>query len=101
MPLGRAQQIVQDLFERLLADRLPATVAIRLAQAGVQQAKIIVDFGDGGHRAAGVLTARALIDGNRRLEALDQVHVGPFELVEELSGVGREAFDILPLSLGI
>ena len=43
----------------------------------------------------------ALIDRNRRLQALDQIDVGPFELMEELAGVDREAFDILPLPFGI
>ena len=47
------------------------------------------------------MAAGPLIDGNRRLQTLDQIDIRPFELMEELPGVGREAFDILPLSFGI
>ncbi len=43
----------------------------------------------------------ALIDGDRRLEAFDQIDVRPFELMEKLPGVNREAFDILPLPFGV
>ena len=49
----------------------------------------------------GLLAAGPLVDRDRRLQALDQVDVGPLQLVEELPGVDREAFDILPLPLGI
>ncbi len=35
------------------------------------------------------------------MQALDQINVRPFELMEELPGVGRKALDILPLSLGV
>ena len=72
-----------------------------LAQPRVQQPQIIVDLGDGGHRAAGIMAAGALVDGDRRLQAFDQIDVGPLQLMEKLPGVDRQAFDVLPLSLGI
>ena len=62
---------------------------------------MVVDLGHRGDRAPRVLAAGALIDGDRGLQALDQVDVGTFELMEELPGVDREAFDILALPLGI
>ena len=77
------------------------TVAARLAQPGVEQPQVIVDLGDRGHRAPRVVAAGPLVDRDRRLQALDQIDVGPFELMEELPGVDREAFDILPLPFGI
>ncbi len=43
----------------------------------------------------------ALVNGDRGLQALDQIHVRPFHLVQELPGVDRQALDVLPLSLGI
>ena len=94
-------QGVEDLLGGLLADRLAALVAPRLAQPGEQQPQIIVDFRDRGHGAAGIVAAGPLVDRDRRLEALDQIDVGPLELVEELAGVGRKAFDVLPLAFGI
>ena len=47
------------------------------------------------------MAAGPLVDRDRRLQALDQIDVGPFELMEELPGVGREAFDVLPLPFGV
>ena len=91
----------QDLLRRLLADGRAALVTGRFAQSSVEQPQVVVDLGDGGHRAAGIVAAGPLIDGDGWLQALDQIDVGPFELMEELPGVGREAFDILPLSFGI
>ena len=41
-----------------------------------------------------------LVDRDRGLKSLDHVDVGPLDLVEELAGVDREAFDVLPLALG-
>ena len=98
---GPGEQRFQNLLRRLLADGRAALVAGQFAQPGIQQPQVIVDLGDRGHRAAGIVAAGPLIDGDRRLQALDQIDVGPFELMEELPGVGREAFDILPLSFGI
>ena len=98
---GPGEQRFQDLLRRLLADRRAALVAGRFAQPGIEQPQVIVDLGDRGHRAAGIVAAGPLVDGDRRLQALDQVDVRPFELMEELPGVGREALDILPLAFGI
>ena len=100
-PLGPRQQGVEDLLGRLLADRRAAAAAMGLAQPRVKQPQVIVDFGDGGHRAARIVAAGALVDGDRRLQALDEIDVGPLELMEELPGVDRQAFDVLPLSFGI
>ena len=98
---GPGQQRFQNLLRRLLADQRAALAAGRFAQPSIEQPHVIVNLGDRGHRAAGIMAAGPLIDGDRRLQALDQVDVRPFELMEELPGVGRKAFDILPLSFGI
>ena len=98
--LGQRHQIGNDLLGRLLADGRVALVAGRLAQACEQQPQVIVDFRDRGHGAARVLAAGALVDRDRRLQAFDQVDVRAFQLVQELPGVDRQAFDVLPLPLG-
>ena len=100
-PLGPRHQRLEDLLGRLLADRRTAAGATRLAQPRVQQPQVIVHFGDRRHRAAGIVAAGALVDGDRRLQALDEVNVGPLQLMEKLPGVDRQAFDVLPLPLGI
>ena len=99
-PGRQCQQIGDDLLGRLLPDRRAALVAMGLAQPGHQQPQVVVDLGDRGHRAARVLAAGPLVDRDRRLQALDQVDVGPLHLVQELPGVNRQAFDILPLPFG-
>ena len=48
----------------------------------------------------GILAAGPLVDRDGRLQALDQINVGPFQLMQKLPGVDRQAFDILPLPLG-
>ena len=69
-------------------------------QSGHQQPQVVVNLGHRGDRATGILAAGTLVDRDRRLEPLDQIDVGTFELMQKLSGVDRQAFDILPLSLG-
>ena len=95
------EQRGQDLLRRLLADRRAALPADRLAQPGIEQPQVIVDLGDGGHRAAGIVAPGPLVDGDRRLQALNQVNVRPFQLMEELPGIRGEAFDVLPLPFGV
>ncbi len=90
-----------DLFRRLRADGHAALVAARFAQAGEKQPQVIINLGDRSDRAAGIVAAGPLVDGDCRLQSLDQINVGPFELIKELPGVRREAFDILPLPFGV
>ena len=43
----------------------------------------------------------ALLDGDRRRQAIDMLDVRLLHLLEELPGIGREALDVLPLALSI
>jgi len=81
----------------LLPDRLPAA---RLARAGEEQPQVVVDLGAGGDGRARVVAARALLDGDGGGQALDLVDIGLADLVEELTGVGRQALHVLALALG-
>ena len=60
-----------------------------------------MDFRDRPHGAPRVSGAGPLVDAQRRLQSLDQVNVGPFQLVQELPGVDRQALDVLPLAFGV
>src|SRR4051794_22190999 len=55
------------------------------------------DCGDGRLAAA---AGHALFNGNARWNALDQIDVRFFELLDELPGIGRHAVEKTPLSLG-
>ena len=59
-----------------------------------------MNLGEGPERASRAGLAGALVDGHGRRQALDQVDIGPLELVQELAGIAGEALDVPPLPLG-
>src|SRR5262249_11928424 len=59
------------------------------------------DLGRRPDRRARVVAHAALLDRDRRREALDRVDVGPRHLVEELPRVGGERLDVATLALGV
>ncbi|MNS47499.1 hypothetical protein D3C72_800330 [compost metagenome] len=63
--------------------------AARNADACIQQAQVVVDFGDGADGRTRVVRGRLLFDGDRRRQAFDGVDVGLFHHRQELPGVGR------------
>ena len=71
------------------------------ADAGVQQAEVVVDLGDGADGRARVAGGRLLVDRDGRRQALDEVDVGLVHLAEELAGVGRQRLDVAALALGV
>ena len=97
----QCRHFFQYLLGRLLLNRRAALVALGRAQPGHQQPQMVVDFRDRGDGAARILAAGPLVDRHRRLQALDQIDVGPLQLMQKLPGVDRQAFDILPLAFGI
>ncbi len=79
----------------------PVAGRIGRADAGEQQPQIVVDLGHGADGGARVLRRGLLLDRDRRRQARDMVDVGLFHHVEELPRIGRQAFDIAALALGI
>src|SRR5208282_4554772 len=87
---------------RGLAGYRPAAVgAVGCAYGGVEQAQVVVDFGDGADGGAGAAAGGLLLDGDSGAEAFNGVHVGPLDLVEELAGIGGEGLNVAALTLGI
>ena len=82
-------------------DGLPGRGIVRLTDGRKQNAQIVENLGrgrDGGTRVG----ARApLLDRDRRRKALDEIDIRLFHLVQELPGVGGEAFDVAALPLGV
>ena len=72
-----------------------------MADAGVEEAQVVVDLGDRPDGRARVAGGRLLVDGDGRREALDEVDVGLVHLAQELAGVGRERLDVAALALGV
>ena len=101
VPWLSVQQGVANLLRRLLGNRRTALKATRLAQSREEQPQVVVDFRDRGHGAAGIVAAGPLVDGDRRLETVDEIDVGTFQLMEELPRVDRETLDVLALPFGV
>ena len=93
--------LVDDLLRRLGGDRAAAVVAMGLADAGPQQAQVVVDLRDRADRRPRVARGRLLVDRDRRREALDRVDVGLVHLAQELARVGAQRLDVAALPLGV
>ena len=99
--LRQRQDAIDHLADRLALDRQAGRGRIGNADARPQQAHVVVDLR---HRADGrarVLRRRLLLDRDRRRQAVDLVDIRLLHHLEELPRIGRQAFDIAPLALGI
>src|SRR4051812_7027002 len=72
-------------------------MTMRHADVGKQQAKVVVDLGNGAVSRSRVGSRGLLLDRDRRRQPLDQVDVRLLHLLEELAGVGRQRLDVAPL----
>src|SRR5205807_575415 len=99
--LGEGQDFLDDLIGRLRADRNVTIGTVRLAEAGVQNAQVIVDFGDRAHGRARALAGGLLLDADGRRQAADVLDLRLLYLPQELPGVSRQRFDVAPLPLGV
>ncbi len=91
---------VHDLLRGLPGDRPAADRAVRLAHPRVQQPQVVVDLGDGPDGRPRVAAGRLLVDGHRRGQPVDEVHVGLVHLAEELAGIRRQRLHVPALALG-
>ena len=98
--LGQGTDLVHDLLGGLGGDDGVAHRAVLDPGAGVEQAQVVVDLGDGAHRGARVAGGGLLIDGHRRAQALDEVDVRLVHLTQELAGVGGQGLHVAALALG-
>ena len=72
-----------------------------LADAGVEDAQVIVDLGDGADGGARIAAGRLLLDADGRRQAGEVIDIRLLQLAEELPGVARQRFDVAPLPLGV
>ena len=73
---------------------------IGAADAGEQQAEVVVDLRGGGHSTAGVLDIHLLLYGDGRRDAVDGLHVGFGHASQELARIGGQAFGKAALPFG-
>ena len=102
---ARARRQRQHLVHHLahgLGREVEAVIrAARGAGPREQQPQVVVDLR---HRADGrarIVGRGFLLDGDRRRQPLDVVHVGLFHHGQELARVGRERLHVAPLALGV
>ena len=99
--VAEAQDIVGHLVGGLLLDLAAALGAVGHAHAREQKAQVVVDLGGSAHGGAGVFRRGLLIDGHRRRQAVDGVHVGLGHLAQEHAGIAGETLHIAALPLGV
>src|SRR5437016_4567898 len=74
---------------------------MRYADGGIKNAEIIVNLGDGPNGGSGAARGRLLFDRNGGTQTVNRIDLGALHLIEELTRVGRQRFDIAPLALGV
>ena len=82
-------------------DRPAALRAVALADAGVEDAQVVVNLGDGADGRARVAAGRLLLDADGRRQAAEVIDVGLLQLAEELPGVAGQRLDVAALPLGV
>jgi len=97
--LGHRQYLIDHLADGLRLQRDVVVRAARRTDAGIEQAQVVVDLGDGADGGARIVRGGLLLDGDRRGQPFDGVHVGLFHHREELPGVGGERLHIAALPL--
>ena len=97
----QGEDLVDDGLGRLAAQGAAGGGIVRLADAGVEQAQVVVDLGGGGDGRARVAGPGALFERDGGGQPFDEVHVGLLQLVEELPGVGGKALDVAAAALGV
>ena len=85
----------------MLFDFLSADGGKGVSYTRKQHAQVVVDFGRGADGRTWISGNHLLFNGNGRRNTLDEVAVGLVHSPEKLSGIGRKAFHITPLSFGI
>ena len=98
---GQGQHAVGHLADRLAFDGKAGGGRIRHADAGEQKPQVIVDLGHGADGRTGIFRGRLLFDGDGGRQPLDMIDIGLLHQFEELTRIGRQAFDITALAFGI
>ena len=101
VPAGQAGEPLRDHFGRFPDDLAAAVAAERPANAGEEEAEVVVNLGRGADGAARIPDAVLLPDRDRRRDAVNRVDVGPLHPLEELPRVRRQRLDVPALPLGV
>ena len=98
---GELEQAVADALRGLRGEDLAAFRAVRRADVSIQEAEVVVDLRHGRDRGTRIGARGPLFDGDGRGQPLDVADFRLAHAVEELAGVGGEAFHVAALALGV
>mmetsp|Transcript_21531 Transcript_21531/g.83650 ORF Transcript_21531/g.83650 Transcript_21531/m.83650 type:complete len:653 (-) Transcript_21531:1654-3612(-) len=94
-----AHQLRGDALHALRPHRRAVVHAALHAELDVEQAQEMPDFGGCRHRALAPAAREALLDGDRRRDAPDRVHLGPAGRLHDAARVGVQRFEVAALAL--
>ena len=97
----QVRELLDDLVDALARDGAPALVTVGLAYGREEQPQVIINLRNRPYGRARAAHSRLLLDRDGGRQPVYRVHVGLFELVEELPRVGRERLDVAALPFGI
>ncbi len=92
---------LHDLVRRLSADGPAALGAVWNPDGGEQQAKIIVDFGNGPDGRTRTAAGGLLLNRDGRAKSIDCINIRTFHLIQKLPRVGRKSLHVASLTLGV
>ena len=95
------QHRVDHLAHALGLQRQIMLGAKRRAGSGIQQAQVVVNLRHRAHGGARVVAGGFLLDGNRRRQALDHVHIGLVHQLQKLPRIGGQALNIAALAFSV
>ena len=99
--LRQLHDSVHHLVYGLLLYRLAAVRAVRNPDARIEQTHIVINLRHRADRGTRVSVGALLINGDRRGQSLDALHLGFLHLPEEHARVGGQRLHIAPLPLRI
>ena len=97
----KSKNLVNNLVDGLLFDFSSADRAMRNAYSCIEQTEIVIDFRNCSDSGTGVFACVLLVNGNCRGKSVDGIHVRFFHHSKEHSCIGRKAFHISALAVGI
>ena len=99
LPAKLRHQLRGDALRRLRLHRRAVMDAMLHAELHIQQAQEMPDLGGGTHRALAPAARQALLDRDRRRDAIHGVHLGPAGRLHDAARVGVQALQIAALAL--
>ena len=89
-----------DRLDALRLDRDAAVRAVLQPELHEQETQEVIELGERRDRALAAAAARALLDRDRRRNAVDRVDVGAARGLDELTRIGVQRLEISALALG-